>query len=177
MTNDPPSTATHRLRLFVAEAAVLARFRDAVPSAHVYALTAAARCLVIPFDEDLQDALHRCIGTGDWPPTVTHALSTTDMAFAAQASGTGPLAYIETDYTGAVGTQTAALWRAGRLAIPPLTIDTATALARPPAVWPINAVLRALAIEASPPDDEFTAFGLRNWTSNAEIHAGARRIA
>lgn len=177
MTNDPQPLATHRLRLFVAEAAVLARLRDAVPLAHIYSLTAAARCLVLPFDEDVQDALHRRIGTGDWPETVTPALSTTDMAFAAQLSDSGPLAYIETDYTGAAGTQMAALWRAGRLAIPPLTIDTAAALARPPAVWPINAALRALAIEASPPNDEFTAFGLRNWTSNAEIHAHARRIA
>lgn len=174
-SDDPP--VTHAVRLFVGPPLVLARFRDLAPTARIYALTAGSDLPVLPFDDDVQDALHRVIGTGDYPEEAASALSTTDLAFALTASHLGPLAYVETDYTAAAGTQAAAFWTAGHLAMPPTVVDTATALSRPPAFWPINAALRALGIRATPPSDEFTTFGLRAWTSNAEIHAHARRLA
>lgn len=181
MTNAPApdpsdSAITHAVRIFVAPLMVLARFRDLAPMARIYALTSGSDLLVLPFDEAVQDALHRVNGTGDWPPEASCALSTTDMAFAAETSRRGPLAYLETDYHGPSGRQTAALWMTGQSVMPPTTIDVATALSRPPTFWPINAALRSLGVEATATADEFTTFGLRAWTSNADIHAHARRM-
>lgn len=179
MTHEPPDSpgSTHSVRLFVAAFGVLARFSELASEAGIFALTPGASLLVLPFDEDVQDSLHRRYGTGDWPETAAHALTTSDLAFAAEVSRAGPIAYLETDYRGAMGSQTAALWVAGHFAIPPLTIDTRTALSRPASVWPINAALRGLGVLAAPPHDEFTTFGLRTWTSNAAIRDHARRIA
>lgn len=172
----PSPVASHRLRLFIGPPAALARFVAAVPGAGIYELTSGAQFLALPFDDEIQDALHTANGTGDWGETSPIALSTGDLAFAALASRAAPLAYLETDYEGQEGTQAAALWLDGELIIPPLAIDTATALQRPPSVWPINAALRGLGVVAKPPHDEFTSFGLRAWTSNAEIRARARRL-
>lgn len=168
---------THAVRLFVGDLPMLLRMKQVAPSSQVYALTALAQLYVLPFDEAVQDEVHRALGTGDWPDSARHGLSSSDLLFAARVSEAGALAYVETDYEGRDGTQTAAVWQGGVLILAPHTIDTATALSRTPAVWPINAALRLIGVRASPPDDEFTTFGLRHWASNAEIRSRARRVA
>lgn len=167
----------HAVRLFIGDMPVLIRMRQVAPSSQVYALTALARLYVLPFDEDIQDEVHRAIGTGDWPEEAQHSLSSSDLQFARGVSEAGPLAYVETRYEGPEGTQTAAVWQGGAVILAPATVDTRTALSRPPAVWPINAALRSLGVRARPPDDEFTAMGLRNWPTNDDIRRHARRIA
>lgn len=171
------AAATHAVRLFAGERSVLERIKHVAPSSRIYALTAGARLYVLPFDEEVQDQVHRALGTGDWPDEALHSLSSNDVQFAARVSEGGALAFAETLYEGASGTQTAAFWQGGAMILAPHTIDTATALSRTPAVWPINAALRLLGVQASPPDDEFTTLGLRQWTTNAEIHRRARQIA
>ncbi len=167
----------HAIRLFVGQIATLQRFHAVAPAARLYTLTPGASFAVLPFDADIQDALHQRHGTGDWDDKAGHSLSSNDIAFAARASAVGPLAFVETDYTGEHGTQSAALWIGGATTMAPITLDTATALTRPPAFWPINAALRGLGIKPAPPLDEFTVFGLRLWTSNEAIHDGARPVA
>lgn len=171
-----PTPPVHRVRLFVGASAALAPFLSAMRWPRAFALTPGANFPVLVFDDEAQDALHLANGTGDWPEGVGHTLSTRDLAFAAAASRAAPLAYLETDYEGAEGTQAAALWFDGALTIAPIRIDTATALLRPPSVWPINAALRGLGFRAVPPDDEFTSFGLKRWSSNSEIRAHARPV-
>lgn len=175
--SDEQAVPTHALSVFVAQLSTLSRFRALVPIARIYAIVPGAELLVLPFDEDVQDALHSVNGTGDWPEEAAYKLSTNDFAFAASLSRGGRLAYLETDYRGVSGTQTAALWIDGETLMPPVTLDTRTAIARPKATWPINAALRGLGERALASDDEFTRFGLRFWAKNADIHARARRIA
>lgn len=175
-TGEGAGGGRHAVRLFVGDMPVLLRMKQVAPSSQIYALTALARLYVLPFDEGVQDQVHRALGTGDWPDDARHGLSSSDLQFAARASEAGPLAYAETDYDGPDGTQTAALWQSGAVILGPLSVDTATALSRPAAVWPINAALRALGVRARPPDDEFTAMGLRNWSTNGDIHRYARRM-
>jgi hypothetical protein len=98
------------------------------------------------------------------------------MAAAAAASEAGRLAWVETDYVGPDGRQSAAVWIAGALVMAPASLDTATALRRPAAFWPINAALRAIGVRAAGGADEFTAFGLASWTSNAAIHSKLRSL-
>ena len=122
--------------------------------------------------------LHGRYGTGEWLEQPTHpdaappCLTSTDLAFAATASvGTG-LAYLETNYFGGAGWQSAAVWIDGRLAMRPALVHASEA--RPPKLWPINGALRLLGVSASYArlaDDEFTAFGLPAFRDHSAIHA------
>jgi hypothetical protein len=171
---DAANPVRHAIRLFVGTGRPLERFTAAVPDARLYALAPGAAFAALPFDTALQDALHVHNGTGDWDDNAGHSLSSNDIAFAAVASRAGPLAFIETDYVGTTGSQSAALFIGGVITFGPLTLDAAQARSRPPTIWPINAALRGLGFKAIAPADEFTSFGLAAWTSNELVHARAR---
>ncbi len=163
----------HSVRIFAGASAALAPFRQIDPAVLFYTLTPASDLAVLPFDDDLQDRLHARFGTGDWPENQSIRLSTTDQSFATDCSSAAPLAYIETDYFGGEGTQSAMLWQASQVLIGPITLDNAQRAQRQPALWPINVVLRTLGVRARPPMDEFATFGLANFRSNDDVHARA----
>ena len=165
---------SHHVRLFVSAPSALRPFLELSPAARLYTLTPDTDVAVLPYDEAVQDALHRRFGTGDWPEHQKLMLSTADQTFAAECSATAPLAYLETNYFGGIGMQSSAVWQLGRAAIAPTTMNSAAQGGqRPPTLWPINVALRALGVRASPAGDEFTAFGLVDFRSNEAIHARA----
>jgi hypothetical protein len=166
----------HRIRLFAGHPRVLERYSAAVAVARVYYLTRGAEFAAMPCDDDLLDALHRAYGTGDWLDTLALSITTGDMAFAAQASTAGPVAYLETDYHGGTGVQSAALWIGGTAALKPIALTSDAAGNRPRPTWPINAALRGLGIKATAGLDEFESFGLGNYRSNAEIVRHALQV-
>jgi hypothetical protein len=163
----------HHLRLFVAHPQVLVRFRAALPAVRLHALQAGAKLAVLSLDDDLHDALHRAYGTGEWLDMGAVWLTTTDIAFAARASQAGALAYIETDYAGGAGQQSAALWSGGDLALKPTTLDASAVGNRPRSTWPVNAALRGLGVQALGGLDEFDSFGLGAYRSHDDIVARA----
>jgi len=65
------------------------------------------------------------------------------------ASNEAPLAYVEANYFGGIGSQMAAAWKQGRLVLEPTDENN-----------PINQALRILGVQAVPPDDEFDTIGL-----------------
>ena len=135
----------HSVKLFVGLPLSLRPFLDLSPDARLYLLTPGADVAVLPFDDLVQDALHRRFGTGDWPENQAIQLSTTDQTFAAQCSAAAPIAYLETEYVGGTGWQSAALWQSGRLAIGPASMQTGGDVPlRMQSLWPINVVLRSL---------------------------------
>ncbi len=157
----------HNVYLFVGHPEVLRRYGELSPLARLYRLTPGAELAVMPVDDALHDDVHRRIGTGEWLENLR--LTTMDMAYAAETSRRGALAYIETDYFGGSGLQAAALWGGGALAIRPLTMTQEQSAGRPRATWPINAVLRGLGVEAAPGFDAFDTFSLGRYRSNDEI--------
>jgi hypothetical protein len=168
---------TCNLSLFVGPPAALAPFVTLSRAARLYTLQAHTDLAVLPFDADVQDHLHDRFGTGDWPEDQSLALSTTDQSFAADCSRHAPLAFLQfdTDENGAF--QSAALWQLGRLSLGPATLDMKGAgVGRAATLRPINIALRALGVIATADVDEFSAFGLSAYTSNAEIHALARPV-
>lgn len=166
----------HALRLFVGPLIALRAFGQASAHAHIFALQQGAELCVVPLGDDLQDDLHRICGTGDWLETGPR-ISTGDMVFAARASQVAALGYVETEYFGGVGEQSAVLWRNGLLALGPTTMTTDSRTAgRPRSLWPINAVLRELGVTAGTHHDEFDAFGLDAYRSNEQIVARATRV-
>lgn len=164
----------HNLYLFAAHFEVLRTYRELLPHAALYRLSPASDLAVLPVDEALLDDLHRAYGTGEWLDTVR--LTSADMAFAADASKRGALAYLETDYDGANGSEAAAFWTGGALAIRPLVMAAEQGERRPRATWPINAVLRELGVIASPGLDEVATFRLDRYASNAVIAARALAV-
>jgi hypothetical protein len=71
----------------------------------------------------------------------------------------GPVAYVETDYFGGVGSQRAALWQDGTLAFGPVFIDVGQPV--PGAGTPISQVLARLGVARDGYVDEFEAVGLQ----------------
>src|SRR5215471_16940939 len=74
-------------------------------------------------------------------------------------SASGPVAYVEADFFGGLGTQSAAVWEGGRLVLGPLMIGVGRR--PPPEGSPISQALRRLGARTSPGEpDEFSAVGL-----------------
>ncbi len=73
-------------------------------------------------------------------------------------SATGPVAYLEADYTGRDGWQTAAAWRDGTILLGPLILGRSEAFV--PRRAPISQVLRLLGVSGSLRHDEFVVAGL-----------------
>ncbi|WP_406199650.1 hypothetical protein OH807_17525 [Kitasatospora sp. NBC_01560] len=82
-------------------------------------------------------------------------------------SKAGPIACVETDWSGGVGTQRAAVWADGRLDLGPLV--TAEFEPFPPEGSPISRALRRLGARVGHADhaDEFEAVGLAAHSSTA----------
>jgi hypothetical protein len=168
----------HCLRLFAGHPRGLLRYRALVPALRLFYLTPGAELAVIPIDDDGQDALHRAYGTGEWLDTLGMQLTSSDAAFAADASRSSAIAYLQTDYAGGTGAQAAALWIGGDWALRPLSLAADVAGNRPRATWPINAALRGLGVKSVAGRDEFDCFGLGAFPSFAAIiqHALSIRV-
>lgn len=74
------------------------------------------------------------------------------------ASSAGPMAYLETDYTGRDGHQTAAVWKNGALALGPLLLGPSELFV--PGDAPITQALRMLGVASRGRLDEFVSAGL-----------------
>lgn len=164
----------HDLALFVGPRLSLRPFLEVMRDVRAYTLTPDSDLAVVPLDAPLEDALHRRFGTGDWPDGQALRLSTTVQTFAAECATLAPLAYIETHDLGDARQQSAVLWQSGRAVIGPSMLDLkGPGRQRPPSLWPINVVLRALGVRALAGGDEVAAFGLGNFRDAAAITATA----
>ncbi|MEU5696868.1 hypothetical protein [Actinosynnema sp. NPDC020468] len=76
----------------------------------------------------------------------------------AACSATGPVAHLEADYFGGVGTQSARVWRGGELVLGPLRLEEDDP--RPPEGTPLSRALRHLGVARAHHHDEFAAVAL-----------------
>jgi hypothetical protein len=74
-------------------------------------------------------------------------------------SSTGPIAYVEAEYFGGVGTQRAAVWAQGALAFGPFASEPRERTSRQ--VSPVSRALRLLGVVADCGLDEFDSVGLQ----------------
>lgn len=70
------------------------------------------------------------------------------------------IAYVETDYCGGIGSQSAVLWRAGSVVLGPLHSGISVRPGKSVGELPINQVLRCIGVVAQKPLDEFDTIGL-----------------
>ncbi len=160
---------SHRLMLFCGPLPVLEALRATANECRLYSLLVPGSALaVLPIvgaygDANLPEQLwYGPIGHG-----AQRSLVESDIRFAAAASERGPLAYIETDYFGRAGYQSAALWRDGALVMALATEGEAGD--RCPEESPINRALRGLGVVAGDGRDEFLTVGLGGYRSNDDI--------
>jgi hypothetical protein len=78
----------------------------------------------------------------------------------------GPVAYIEASFFALIGSQRAALWADGRLALGPLSVDEGEPFVD--AGSPISQVLRHLGVRRANYHDEFEAIGLNHRRRTAD---------
>ncbi|MEV4809152.1 hypothetical protein [Micromonospora avicenniae] len=90
----------------------------------------------------------------------------------ARWSGRGPVAYVEAEFAGGLGYQSAAVWFGGALSWGPRLDRT---LDSPRAGWPINAALVELGVEPGPWIDAFAELGLHLERNTAGWLAHGRR--
>lgn len=80
---------------------------------------------------------------------------------AVQLSQTAPVAYIEVDFFGGVGTQASIAWREGAVIFGPARHEFERRTERlPRGSWPVNAALAAIGATAGDSIDEFDALRL-----------------
>lgn len=165
----------HKISVFVGPWRALAVLTAGIADPSIVSLKAATDLFVLTVDDDLLDALHRINGTGEW---LDHGarLSSTDLAAAARASKECALAYLETDYAGGSGSQSAAVWHDGDTSLKPTTMSIDELHRRAAQFWPVNAALRAIGVVAAAGEDEFTTFGLAAHSTNTAILADGRPV-
>ena len=137
----------------VGATATLAAFAGRVPAAVVVPLRHGIA--LIPLTDDLHDTV--TAGTGPAPLGFWELPPGFDRELAA-LSTTGPVAYVEAEFFGGTGTQRAALWRAGGLALGPLSVTEDEPF--PETGSPISRVLAELGVPRAGAHDEFEAAGL-----------------
>ncbi|MGK5743312.1 hypothetical protein [Micromonospora sp. URMC 103] len=93
----------------------------------------------------------------------------------ARWSGQGPVAYVEAEFAGGLGYQSAAVWLGGALRWGP-HVDTT--FNRPRERWPINAALVELGVEPGPWIDAFAELGLHlERSTEGWLAHGRRRLS
>ena len=91
------------------------------------------------------------------------------VALIEAGSTRGALAYIEADYLGLDGRQTAAVWRSGQVVVGPLLLGRQEVFES--ATAPISVALRTLGVAAAGRRDEFVVAGLGRYRRTADWSA------
>ncbi len=130
------------LEALVGDHALMRRLAARSPSVRAVALDSSLS--LVPMTDELFDALAGDGGdTHDevfakFPPGLDEVLS--------ELSATSPVAYIEVNYFGGLGSQAAALWDRGALRYAPERLDDDVVDARPLHERPVNHALRRLGV-------------------------------
>ncbi len=154
---------SHSIHGFVALLGPLQEAANELPKARVVSLKAGFGFL--PVTDDLVD--HEEPASPH--PELVH-LSARLTDWAVEQSRRFPLAYIETEYFGGVGDQTAIAWEHGRIKSGPLRTsnekDPAGRPSTPLLERALNRILRLLGVARGQAIDEFDALGLGKHRSN-----------
>lgn len=157
----------YELSAVVATADVLAPLHQRHRSARLVALDAADLALV-PVTDELLLALGTA-GHRSSPETGFHRLSPGLEATLVGCSCNGPVGYLEGDYLGRDGRQTAAVWHHGAVVYGPEILGYNEPFPGP-GDNPIDGALRVLGVEAAGRRDEFVVVGLGRHRRTEDWH-------
>ena len=146
----------HTVQAFIAKADVLRDAARSLDAAHVIPVEQGFALLLNT--DGLYGEVVRGGGSGEMPYPEFYKLSSALAKFGAGCSTRGAVAYVETDYWGGEGVQSALLWERGEVAYGPAEAS----------LGPINEVLRRLGVERGAHHDEFDAVGLGHYRDNED---------
>jgi hypothetical protein len=146
----------HTVQAFIAKAEVLRDAARGVAAAHVIPV-GEGLALLLNTDE-FYDEVGKSVGGDESLYREFYRLSSGLAGLGAEWSTHGPVAYIETDYWGGEGKQSALLWERGLVAYGPAKAT----------LGPINDVLRRMGVERGDHHDEFDAVGLGRYRDNED---------
>lgn len=143
----------HSLEAVIATEPVLRELAGPIKEAHIVPL--GQHLSLLPMTDEFFDAITsagapRLDGFWKAPAGFGSAL--------AACSATGPVAYVETEFFGGLGTQSAQVWDGGKVVLGPLRLAEGDPF--PVDGSPISRALRHLGVTRSGYDDEFAAVGL-----------------
>lgn len=139
----------HSVQLIIGQGAAIVSFLREWPVARVVELRGGWRA--IPVDEALYAAIEARHPGATRPPGLDVSPLGLSEAVAAATVGGGGLAYVETEYFGGTGAQSAMACVDGREVVAPQSGRAA---------GPINQALRRIGVARTLADDEFDAIGL-----------------
>lgn len=140
----------HSVQLIVGRGEAVAAFLRQWPVARAVDLRGGWQA--IPVDDALHAAIEAAHPGADRPPELDVSPLGLDRALAAATLAGGGLAYVETDYFGGAGGQSATAWVNGEEAMAPQRSRGGGG--------PINQSLRAIGVVRVEPDDPFDTIGL-----------------
>lgn len=153
---------THVVEAVIAADSVLGPFVDRYR--HARAIQLPQELILVPITEALYDEV-----TSEGPLQERfERLSTALIRELAELSVSGPVAYIETEYFGGIGEQSAIAWRDRCVVVGPVFSAEGAAA-------PVNQVLRFLGVVVTPPAfDEFDSVGLGTYRTTGDWAARIR---
>jgi len=139
----------HSVRLIIGREGGIAAFLGAWPGSRAVDLTGGWQA--IPVDDVLYDAVAAAHPDAVQSDALDFAPRGLDAALAAATANDGALAYVETEYFGGTGGQSAMSFVAGRVKMEPQRAQWA---------GPVNEALRSIGVESVADKDAFDAIGL-----------------
>jgi hypothetical protein len=162
----------HVLHAVIGRRTAVAEFAGPWLSAHLVRLPQGFA--LVPLTESLFDEI-AATGRSEAPDPFTQFERLSERVEVALkgASTTGPLAYIETDYFGGCGTQSAVAWDRRGILAGPFKTETSWSgshhVVKPPGEWAINRVLAALGVVPAAEEDEFDTMSLGQFRSTESV--------
>lgn len=153
---------SHAISAFIARQPAMASLSAALGNAPFFSIRNDG-LFFLPVTDEIFD--HATTLKGDSDPVAEgyYRFSGSLAAIACACSTEGPIAHVFTDYFGGDGTQGAMTWKAGAISMKPQVSR----------LGPINAALRTLGVQATPPQDEFDAAGLDKVRDNDRFESFA----
>jgi len=140
---------THSVRLIIGREGGIAAFLGTWPGTRAVELTGGWQA--IPMDDALYDAVAAAHPDAVRSDALDFAPAGLDAALAAASAGGGALAYVETEYFGGTGGQSAMAYVDGRVKMEPARAEWA---------GPINQALRRIGVVPEGEKDAFDTIGL-----------------
>jgi len=147
----------HSVQLIIGQGPAILGFQREWPVARVVELRSG--CQAIPVDEALYAAIEARHPGAVRPSGLDVSPLGLSEAIAAATAGGGGLAYVETEYFGGAGAQSAMAFVDGREVVAPQSARGA---------GPINQALRRIGVARTPAEDEFDTIGLGERRSMAD---------
>lgn len=148
----------HSIALFVSNKPLCELLAIGIDNSRAFTLTEALGGLAL-FQSDGQSAFAIELADEELAYYDFQCLSKDAEKLAVSASAKGAIAYLETEYFGGDGAQTAIVWDEGKVVYGPCVRSEGT----------INAALRILGVEAKRGQDEFLTVGLGLVSSNEDF--------